>query len=87
MRSHVLATFIDEAVTLAVQSTVILFGNGWHTHDAPHLGFATQVRHQRSQQSHSINAIRLRSSYASVDLQACRVDYVIAHSMTLEQTV
>src|SRR5215472_19165035 len=42
----VLATFVDEAVTLTVQSTVILFGNAWHTHHAPYLWFPTYMRHQ-----------------------------------------
>ena len=45
----VLATFVDEAVTLTVQSTVILFGNAWHTHHAPHFWFPTHMRHQRAQ--------------------------------------
>jgi hypothetical protein len=40
----VLAAFVDEAVTLTVQSTVILFGNAWHTHP-PHLWFPTRMRH------------------------------------------
>jgi hypothetical protein len=35
----VLATLVDEAVTLTVQSTVILFGNAWHTSHAPRLWF------------------------------------------------
>src|SRR5215472_137420 len=83
----VLAAFVDEAITLTVQSTVILFGNAWHTYHAPHLWFPTRMRHQRPQQSRRVDAIRLRSSYTSVDLQARRVNYVIAHSMTLEQTV
>src|SRR5215469_15539401 len=53
----VLATFVDESVTLTVQPPVILFGNAWHTHHAPHLWFPTRMRHQRPQQSRGVDAI------------------------------
>src|SRR5215469_12973266 len=33
----VFATFVDDVGTRTVQSTVILFGNAWHTHHAPYL--------------------------------------------------
>ena len=32
----VLDAFVDQAVTLAMQPTIIFFGNTWHTHNAPH---------------------------------------------------
>jgi hypothetical protein len=41
----VLATFVDQTVTLTVQPTVILFSNSWHAYHAPHLRFAAQMRH------------------------------------------
>jgi hypothetical protein len=44
---------------------------------------ATSDRSSRA----GVDAIRLRSSYTSVDLQARWVDFVIAHSMTREQTM
>src|SRR5262249_60360381 len=52
----VLATFVDEAVTLTGQSAVILFGNAWDTHHAPYPWFPTYMPHPRPQQSPRVNA-------------------------------
>jgi hypothetical protein len=37
MRLTLPTTFVDEAVTLMVESTIILFGNAWHTQHTAHL--------------------------------------------------
>ena len=40
-----LDAFVDQAITLAMQPTVIFFGNTWHAHNAPHL-LTAQIRQQ-----------------------------------------
>jgi hypothetical protein len=41
-----LYAFVDQTITLAMQPTVIFLHNTWHTHNAPYLRLAAQIRHQ-----------------------------------------
>jgi hypothetical protein len=68
----VLDTFGYQATALAVQPALIFFSDSWHAHDAPHLGLAAQMRHQRPQHSTRIDAIRLSSTRTPIDLHARR---------------
>jgi hypothetical protein len=41
-----LDAFVDQAITLAMQPTVIFFGNTWRAHNAPHFRLTAQIRQQ-----------------------------------------
>ena len=46
IRLNVLETFVDQPTTLTMQPTVVLFGDGWYAHNAPHFRLTPQIRHQ-----------------------------------------
>src|SRR6476646_2452696 len=83
----VLDTLVNQPATLSVEPTVVLFGDTWHAHNTPNLRLPPQIRHQRSQQSLGIDAVRFGSARSTINLQTCRIDDVVADVMCLEQTV
>src|SRR6476469_8582634 len=83
----VLDTLVNQPATLSVEPTVVLFGDTWHAHNTPNLRLTPQIRHQRSQQSLGIDAVRFGSARSTINLQTCRIDDVVADVMCLEQTV
>jgi hypothetical protein len=74
----VLDTFVNQPTTLTIEPTLVLFGDTWHAHDTPNLRLAPQIRHQGSEQSLDIDAVSLRATRPTINLQTCRVDHVVA---------
>src|SRR6202022_736999 len=83
----VLDAFADQPVTLTMEPTVVLFGDTGHAHNAPNLRFTPQIRHQGSQQSLGIDAVSLRTTRPTINLQTCRVDHVVTNAVCFEQAV
>src|SRR5262249_46214596 len=82
-----LDTFVDEAIALAVQPTVVFLSNGRHSHYAPYLRIATQIRAQRAYQLARINFVCLRTSRSAIDLHARWIDNVISHAMLYQESM
>src|SRR6185436_11888011 len=83
----VLDTLVNQPATLSVEPAVVLYDDTWHAHNTPNLRLTPQIRHQRSQQSLGIDAVRFGSARSTINLQTCRIDDVVADVMCLEQTV
>src|SRR5215469_15375415 len=62
----VLDTFVNQPATLTMEPTVVLFGNTRHAHNAPNLWFTPQIRHQGSEQSLGIDAVRLGATRSTI---------------------
>src|SRR6516164_9145228 len=83
----VLDTFVDQPTTLTIEPTIVLFGDTWHSHNAPDFRLFSQIRHQGSQQSLDIDVVSLRATRSTINLQTCRVDHVVADAVCFEQAV
>jgi hypothetical protein len=82
-----LDSLVDPTVALSVQPTIIFFSHARYPHHPPRLWFASQIRHQRPQQPFGIDTIRLGLSRSPVNLNACRIDHMIANAASIEQPV
>jgi hypothetical protein len=76
----------DQPLALAVLTFGILFVGSWDANHAAHLPLASGVGHQDSNQGLCVETVGLGPACASADMNAGRIDYVVADPMLCQQS-